>query len=139
MSVASIATFCLVEFFDNGEFHLLMTSHNHLSYAFSWIDYEWLLREIDEQCHQFATVICIHCAWSIEHCDAILQCKTAAWTYLCLIAYRQSDVQSCRNQTALQWLKRDWFGDICTQIHACALWSGVLWERLRTFIYYFYL
>ena len=31
MSVASIATFCLVEFFDNGEFHLLMTSHNHLA------------------------------------------------------------------------------------------------------------
>ena len=138
MSISASTALRVIKFIDNDEIHLLMACHNHLCYALTWIDDKRFLREIDEQCHEFSTIICIYSARRIEHRDAMFQGKTAARTYLRLIAYGQGNVQTCRYQSALKRIESDRLRDICTKIHSSTLRCGILRERLRTVVYYFY-
>jgi hypothetical protein len=61
----------------------------------------------------------------------VLQSKTAAWAYLCLVAYWKGDAEPGRDEFALKRMKGYRFLDVCTKIHTCTLWSGVLRKWLR--------
>ena len=66
----------------------------------------------------------------------MLQCQSAAWSYLSLVSLRKRNVQACRNQLALQWVQRDGAVQICTQIHTGTLGRGIGRQLLMTAVHY---
>ena len=116
-----------------------MTGNDHLGDTLAVIDDEIFLREVDKYYAYLSTIVCINRTWCIQHGQSVLQGQSAAGTHLCLIAFRQGDMQSRRNQTTLQRMKCDRFVDIRTKIHACTLQCGISGQLLVPFVDNFYL
>ena len=138
MSVAALATLRLVEYFNLQELALLMACDDHLGNAFTVVDDKILCREVDEQYSNFATVVSVNRSWCIQHCNALFQRQTAAWTYLSLIAFGQCDMQSRRYQSPLHGVQCDGCVQIGPQIHTGTLWRGIRRQGLMSLIYDFY-
>ena len=98
MSVPTFATFRLVKHVHLNELALFMAGNDHLGYALAVVHNEVVLRQIDKQNADFTAIISIDGAWGIQHGDAFLQCQSAARPYLCLVASRQCNMQSRRNE-----------------------------------------
>ena len=81
MSISAFATFSFIKTFHLNEFPLFVLGNNHLCNTLPLIYNEIFLREIDEQYHDFTTIVCIDCSRSIEHSNAMLQSKTGKCTY----------------------------------------------------------
>ena len=138
MSVAAFSPFGRVKFIDNFEFSLLMPGDNHLGNPFAIVDDKVLSREVHQKNHYLTTIVGIDSARSVEDGYSMLQSQPAARANLCFESCRQGNMQSCRNETALHRVESYRLVDVCTEIHTCALWSGVGWKLLVTGVNYFY-
>ena len=92
MSVSTFSALCLVEFFNHDQVCLFVAGNDQLRNALAIIDNKVVGREVDEHYTHLATIVGIDGAWSIQHCQAVLQGKTTAGAYLCLVAFGQGDV-----------------------------------------------
>lgn len=88
MSVPAHSTFCLIEFIDWLPLSTLVLSDDHLSNALSVIDDKIFLPKVDKNDADFIAIVAVDSARRITNADTMLQCKTAAWTYLCFISHR---------------------------------------------------
>ena len=104
-----------------------MTGDHHLRDTLAVVDDKLLLRQVDQQHAYLSTIVGIDGAWRVQDGNTLLEGQTATRTDLCLITDRKRDVQSGRNQSALHGLQHDGCFEICSQIHACTLFRGVLW------------
>ena len=102
MTVASGASLCVVKNLHRLKNCLLTAGYNHLSHTLAVVHHELLIRKVDKQDANLSTIIGVDSAWRVYHSDAMLICKSAAWAHLCLVAFRQSDVQSGWNEAALK-------------------------------------
>ena len=97
MTITACTTLSFIQLLHLDEVALFVLGKHHLCYALTIIDDEVLLREVDEQHHDFATVIGIDGTRSIEHGDAMLQSETATRSYLRFITSRQCHEKPRRN------------------------------------------
>ncbi len=139
MSVTTFTALRLIKNSDGFKDALLMTGDNHLSDTLTVMDREWLMGEIDQEDFHLPTIVSINGPRSIQHGDAMLQSQAGAWPYLCLIAFRQSNMQSCGDELSLQGLEDYRCLEIGTKIHAGTLRCGILGEGLVARIDNFYL
>lgn len=130
MTVASFATLCFIEQFHLLKEALLMTRNHHLGNALTILNNEVFLRQIDEYHTYLATIISIDGTWRIEHGDTFLQRQSTTRSDLRLVASRQRDMQTSRNQPALERLQGDGGVEIGPEIHARTLRSGILRQGL---------
>ena len=117
---------------------LFMTRYHHLCDAFAVGNEEWFIREVDQDDTDFATIVGIDGARSIQHGDAMLDGQAAARTHLCLETRRQSHEEPCRNKASFHWPQLDGRLYIRTKIDACRLRRGILWQRMMAAIDYLY-
>ena len=101
MTIATFTTLRLVKHFHRHKLSLLMTGNDHLGDTLTIFHYKILLRKIDQHNTYLTTVVGINGTRRIQYCDTFLQCQTTTGAHLGLITYRQSNVQTRRNQSAL--------------------------------------
>lgn len=82
--------------------HLLMTCHHHLRHSLTVVDDKQLTRQIHKNNAYLTPVVGIDGAGRIEHGDALLGCKTASRSHLCLITFWQRHIKPRRHHAALQ-------------------------------------
>ena len=73
---AAFATFGGREGFDREPFGSFVACDDHLAYAVAVVDSEWVGTEVDQYNADFATIVGIDCAGSVEDCDAIFDSET---------------------------------------------------------------
>ena len=98
-----------------------MTGNNHLCNALTIVDDKILLRQVDQHNTNLATVVGIDGTRSIQHRQTVLQCQSTTWTHLCLITFRQSDVETSRYQSTFHGVQGDGGIKVSTQIHTGTL------------------
>ena len=130
MAIAASSALRFVEHFDCGQYRLLVACDDELRDALSVVDGEGILREVDEQHHQFATVVGVDGSRRVEHRDTVLQGQSAAGPHLCLIALGQRDVEPRGDQATLQGLESEGLGNVGAQIHARTLCRSIRGQRL---------
>ena len=104
MPKSACTTFGFVEFFNLNPFGLLVTGNDHLADAFAMLNLEIFGRKVDEDYANFATIVGIDGAGSVENCDSVLQCKTATRTDLCFVTFGKLDEKTCWDKLALHRL-----------------------------------
>ena len=80
---------------------MLMLGYDELGNALSRFDDERSIREVHKQDLEFAAIIRINGAGRIEDRDAMFHSQAASRTCLTLIAFRQCNIKSGRNEDAL--------------------------------------
>lgn len=125
MSVATLTTFCLVKHIDTDKLTLFTTGNDHLGDTLAVINDEVFLRQVNQNYTNLTTIVGINSAWGVQHCQTMLQRQSATWTYLCLVALGQCNMQTRWNESSLHRVQRNGFTQIGTQIHASTLWSGI--------------
>lgn len=128
MTKSTVAALGYVKFVGQYPFSLLVARNNHLCNAFAVVDDERLAAKVDEDDANKTTVVGIYGAGSVEHGDAMLQSKAAAWTYLCLDSGWQCYAQTCWDQYALHGLQCDGLVEVCSEIDTGRLLGGVCWK-----------
>ena len=78
MSIASFATFGLVEHLHSHKLSLFVPGDNHLGDALSVVHDKILLREVDEQHAHLTTIVGIDRPRGVEYRDTLLQGQSAA-------------------------------------------------------------
>ena len=125
MSKAAGATFGGRQFGYFDPFGLFMAGYHHLANAFAIGHDEINVRQVDEYDAYFAPIIGIDGAGRIENGDAMFECQAAARAYLRLVADRQFDEQSGRNQSAFERFQRNRFRQVGAQIHTGRCFGGI--------------
>ena len=140
MSVASRTAFCRIEFFNQQEAGLFVTGNDHLCDALSGFNGKIFLRKVDEQYAHLSPIIGIDGARSVQHRNAPFQCQPAARAYLSLIAFGQGDEKSRWDEPPFHGVQHDRGYNVCPQVHAGTLRSGIRRQRLSAFVdnLYFY-
>ena len=88
MSESSGTTFCLGQIFNNDKLRLFTRGDDHLGDAVAMADNERLCGKVDENHHDFASVIGIDGAGSVQHSDAVLYGKAATGSDLTFVTLR---------------------------------------------------
>ena len=136
MSEASGTTFRLGKNLHFLPFCLFVTCYDHLRDTFSIGNNKRFIRQINKNDTHLTTIICIDCARSVEHSNAVLDGQTASRTNLCLVTWRQSHKDTRWNKTAFHRPQLDRSFDIGTEINSCRLWCCILRQRMMTTIDY---
>ena len=89
MSIASFATFGLVEHLHSHKLSLFVPGDDHLGDALSVVHDKVLLREVDEQHAHLTTIVGIDRPRGVEYRDTLLQARLAlrSMPALCAVAY----------------------------------------------------
>ena len=87
MAVAAFSSFCLGECFHFYELCRLVSCYDHLRYPLPVVYSEILVREVYEHHAYLSSIVSVDGAWRVEHCYSVLQCQSAAWSHLCLVAW----------------------------------------------------
>ena len=116
-----------------------MARNHHLGDTLTILYDEILLREVDEHHAHLTAIVGVHRSRGIQHGDAFLQGQSTTWAHLCLVTLGQGNMQSCRDESALQWFQRDGLVYIRSEVHASTEFRGILWQWLVTLVYNFYL
>ncbi len=98
---------------------LFVAGDNHLCDTLSIFYDKIFARKINQDYADFAPIVCINCARSIQHADATLDGKSATGAHLCFVAGRQGDVEPCRHQATLEGTQDDGLVEIRPQVHTC--------------------
>ena len=72
MSESACSALGFVEFLNLYPFGLLVTGNDHLADAFAMLNLEIFGRKVDEDYANFATIVGIDGAGSVENCDSML-------------------------------------------------------------------
>ena len=128
----------LTEFRHFHHFGLLVTRDDHLCNALTGFDSEGFTGEVHEDDSHFATIVGINGSGRVQNSNTMLHSKTAARTYLGLVAGRQLQKESGGEEFSLQRLQRDGFVNTGTQIHPCCLSALVFRQRIIRLVYNLY-
>ena len=118
MTKSTIGTNCLGKFLNYLKFSFFVFCNHHLTDTVATMDCEILIRKIDENYLDFATIVGINGSRGIEYSNTGFDSKTRARTNLSLVIIRQFDVKSGRNQYPLQWFQHQILVEIGTEIHS---------------------
>ena len=134
MPIATGTALCFIKYLNDLKHSLFMTRNDHLGNTLTIIYDKILLRQIDEHHTYLTTIVSIHRPRGIQHRNTLFQGQSTTRANLCLKAFRQRNIQSCRNEPALHRLQDYWSLQISPQIHPRALHSGILRQRLMSFV-----
>lgn len=135
MTETASSSFCFIKHLHFEQCWLLMLSDNHLRYPLSVINDKRFVGEVDKYDAHFSAIVSVNSAWRVQHGDALLYCKSAAWSNLRLIPCWQSHKKTCRYKNSGKRGKSYWLFEIGTQIHACRLLCSILRQSMMRFIY----
>lgn len=117
MSVASLATFCLIKLLNFHEISLFMPCNDHLGYALAIAHHKVLLRQIDQHDTYLTAIVGIDGSWRVQHGNSMFQGQSATWADLCLISFGQCDMKTCGYEPALHRVQGDRFIEISPEVH----------------------
>src|SRR5574344_1839702 len=126
MAKSPTASVCLVKNIYCNKCSLFAFRDDHLCNTFAILNNKIFIREIDQDDTYFATVISINSHRSIEYCKYPLKSQYTKRSDLCLVTCRKRKIKTGRYQSTFERFQGNRFIKVCTQIHACALFRGIL-------------